>query len=403
MPFTVPWKKKKRGKPQDVSWEDQQDPFCVAAPGWEDETTELWDCTMCKKYVKMTHLSKLWDAEEVVKQAHRWEGKVHSCKSEHFKQRYQEVKRAVQLPDSKPKIMNYSLMAMVWAEIVLQKNVDWRTVQGKNVAQLRRNQVHIDTAWTTLSDCIPEWSNRGRGHLPPVVLPDAEDNSSDDDDIDDIPPQPPSEERHERREAREDIEYEQQLQEAIRRSREDRGAVYGPRDRSYEHDRGTHGSQGGGSSSHYTPEPRLPRSQSHGPSYYGGSSRGGSQYYSGSTGGGYYGTTQHGGYSGGGSQEYHGFTPYGHSNEGGFQQNPPFNVGGSYGYHGGSYHSGSSEGGSQRNVPIPPPTFGGSSYGSYGQGGGSSTYRDTYGGGPYIGIQRRRTPKPKEDTDSGSE
>ena len=68
---------------------------------------------------------------------------------------------ALGLPNSKPTMMNYSTMAMVWAEIVLHKDVDWRTIYGRNVETLNRSQHMIPTNWSGLSDCMPLWSNRG--------------------------------------------------------------------------------------------------------------------------------------------------------------------------------------------------------------------------------------------------
>lgn len=51
-------------------------------------------------------------------------------------------------------------MAMVWAEIVLHKNVNWSTVAGLNVAVLDRSNDFIPTSWLGPSDCMPLWSNR---------------------------------------------------------------------------------------------------------------------------------------------------------------------------------------------------------------------------------------------------
>ena len=65
--------------------------------------------------------------------------------------------------------MNYSTMAMVWAEIVLHKDVDWRTVYGRNVETLNRSQLVIPTNWSGLSDCMPLWSNRRSNEDTSVV------------------------------------------------------------------------------------------------------------------------------------------------------------------------------------------------------------------------------------------
>jgi hypothetical protein len=68
-----------------------------------------------------------------------------TCKSEHFVRRYEEITSASGLPSSKPNVMNYSNMAMIWAEIVLHKEVDWRTIVGRNVRNLTRKEAIIPT------------------------------------------------------------------------------------------------------------------------------------------------------------------------------------------------------------------------------------------------------------------
>ena len=352
-----------KGKSQDVNWEDWANRFCVAEPGWEEEPKKVWDCTTCRKYVKMTHLCKIWPRERVELQVRRWEGQMTSCMSEHFKIRYEEITGASNLPVSKPNIMNYSNMAMIWAEIVLHKEVDWRTLTGRNVAHLTRHQAMIDTNWTGASDCLPEWSNRGQFGFPPVVLPDAEDESLEDDEADDTPATATSVERHERQDDRANIEYEQQMREAMRRSVEDVGRQHG-HGWSNQRDRADRARQDGGGSSHYGNNPQ-----------------GGSQ-------------------SGGGS---YGSTHYTGSTYGDFQNYPTYpgsGAYGSYGHQGSSHYSGSGQQGSQQNAPIPPPTFGGSYYGNSGQGGAASGYGYHYGGGPYIGIQSRRS---DEGDDSSSD
>ena len=52
---------------------------------------------------------------------------------------------------------------MVWAEIVLHKDVDWSTMAGLNVRLLDRSQHFIPTTWDRPNDCWPRWSNRRYG------------------------------------------------------------------------------------------------------------------------------------------------------------------------------------------------------------------------------------------------
>jgi hypothetical protein len=77
----------------------------------------------------------------------RWEGPTKNCMNDHFRERYFEIHTAARLPYSKPKIMNYSNMAMLWAKIVLHKDVDWRIVYRTNVNHLSWNIWMIPTNW----------------------------------------------------------------------------------------------------------------------------------------------------------------------------------------------------------------------------------------------------------------
>ena len=149
-----------KGKAPTMDWEATDDPDCVAEDGWQDEEERLWNCTMCKRYVKMKHLLKLWPRSQAIMSGPRREGSTSNCESEHFMQRYHEVTIAVGVRNLRPEIMLYSNMAMVWAEIVLHKEVDWSTVAGLNVSQLNWSQHFIPTNWTGPSDCWPRWSNR---------------------------------------------------------------------------------------------------------------------------------------------------------------------------------------------------------------------------------------------------
>ena len=149
-----------KGKAPQMNWEETDDPDCVAEDGWQDEPERLWTCTMCKKYVKMTHLLKLWPRAQARISGPRREGLASSCLSSHFTHRYHEVTIAVGVRNARPEIMLYSNMAMVWADIVLHKDVDWRTVAGRNVSLLDQSHHFIDTTWNQASDCWPRWSNR---------------------------------------------------------------------------------------------------------------------------------------------------------------------------------------------------------------------------------------------------
>lgn len=56
--------------------------------------------------------------------------------------------------------MHYLSMAMVWTEIVIHKDVDWRTIYGKNVNVLNQIQHIIPSIWDRPSNCWPQWLNQ---------------------------------------------------------------------------------------------------------------------------------------------------------------------------------------------------------------------------------------------------
>ena len=134
------------------------DPDCVAEFGWEHEPSP-WRMSTCRDYVKMKHLLKLVPvrlrSEAVEKQAKRGEIRAENCESDHFNIRYHEIFEAANIQNSRPLIMLYSNMAMVWAEIVLHKRVDWRTTLGLKTNSMNREHMDIDTTWIGGSDCPP--------------------------------------------------------------------------------------------------------------------------------------------------------------------------------------------------------------------------------------------------------
>ena len=58
--------------------------------------------------------------------------------------------------------MLYSNMAMVWAEIVLHKDVDWSTVAGLNVNLLDRSQHFIPTYLTNYGQFAQLWTKTNK-------------------------------------------------------------------------------------------------------------------------------------------------------------------------------------------------------------------------------------------------
>jgi hypothetical protein len=108
----------------------------LAEPGLDSVPSSYWVCNVAKKYVKMHHIDKLFP-QAVWNYNHRVSGvRPRENKSKHFAHRALEVWSALYPgkpfgPNNK-NIISYSMAAMVYAEIVLKRKVDWRIVLTRN-------------------------------------------------------------------------------------------------------------------------------------------------------------------------------------------------------------------------------------------------------------------------------
>jgi len=113
--------KSTKGKSQDMNWKDFTDPLYVAEAKWENKPKKVWDHFTYKKYVKMTHLSKLWPLDQVEVQVCCWEGPMSMCTSLYFVLQYEEITLVANLPVSKTNVINYLNMAMIWQRLSFTK------------------------------------------------------------------------------------------------------------------------------------------------------------------------------------------------------------------------------------------------------------------------------------------
>jgi hypothetical protein len=122
--------------PQAVKEEITENSAILAEPGWNSVPSPYWVCNVAKKYVKMHHIDKLFP-KAVWNYNHRVSGvKPSDSKSKHFAHRALEVWSAL-YPDKPfgPKnknIISYSMAAMLYAELVLKRKVDWQTLLTRN-------------------------------------------------------------------------------------------------------------------------------------------------------------------------------------------------------------------------------------------------------------------------------
>jgi len=137
---------KQKGAAHALHWEILDNQEIKAEDGWESEVDDYWTFKTCKKYVKMYHIGKLWprDCHEV--NTKNFACKPGMCNDDHFIYHGHEVWQALfgDRPRSKD-YFNYSLLAMVYAELILKRKVDWRTfpTTARELLQIGRNQKDI--------------------------------------------------------------------------------------------------------------------------------------------------------------------------------------------------------------------------------------------------------------------
>ena len=138
---------KAKGAPHGLHYEILDDPNIKAESDWEKEEAEYWSSKMCKKYVKMYHIDKLWPRESHARHTHDYSCKPWTCNNKHFVHRSNEVWKAL-FGEGKAMCkgyINYSLASMVYAELILVRKVDWSTFPTTSLAPLllERNQRDI--------------------------------------------------------------------------------------------------------------------------------------------------------------------------------------------------------------------------------------------------------------------
>ena len=140
-----------------------------ALPGWDNLRPEddcLWSLTMCKKYITMSHLLRHWPNVETRETWNeRWELPLEKCRHEVIADRYIEVYDALHEKkwDELPRTptMTYSNTAMVYAEVILKKRVDWSTATARNKRTLLRMTDIPSTIPALQHAQDPEGTDRG--------------------------------------------------------------------------------------------------------------------------------------------------------------------------------------------------------------------------------------------------
>ena len=128
---------------------------------------EYWTSKTSKKYVKMYHVDKLWLRGCHEMNMKSFTARLHMCNNDHFLHCAEEVWRTLFGDRQKSKgFFNYSLLLMVYTELILKKKVDWTSFPTTTQFPLRiaRNQKHIPDSFnpqsTSTKDLLAELKSR---------------------------------------------------------------------------------------------------------------------------------------------------------------------------------------------------------------------------------------------------
>jgi hypothetical protein len=121
-----------------------------AASGWNtlpDHMDRLWDRRQCKKYIKQSHIARLWNCQNmdaIRGWMDRWEFPKTQCRIPQVTERYEEVIRYTRENQRLP-TCTYTNLAMVYAEVMLGKHVNWITLTAHRRASILRDVLDIPT------------------------------------------------------------------------------------------------------------------------------------------------------------------------------------------------------------------------------------------------------------------
>jgi hypothetical protein len=119
----------RKGKKQKRNHRILQDPTHLAFPGWETEEG-VWKHKTVKNYIAWCHIGKLFPHHRHEKHVKLNSANLHYCKHDEFVQRCIEVWRFLYKGKNVMKNeVSLSIAQMVYAEVILEKAVDWSTIK----------------------------------------------------------------------------------------------------------------------------------------------------------------------------------------------------------------------------------------------------------------------------------
>jgi hypothetical protein len=119
-------------------------------PGWDmlsAHKDRLWTLKQCKKYITASHIARLWysdDMDAIWGWVAYWEFCMTACAIPQFARRYIEVIRFTRGDQNLP-TCTYSILSMVYAEVMLGKRVNWSTMTAHSRSNITVDTIDIPT------------------------------------------------------------------------------------------------------------------------------------------------------------------------------------------------------------------------------------------------------------------
>ena len=129
-------KKKAKGRTQSRQRRILLDPHARAYPGW-DQFQGDWDAQRCRRFIQWCHIDKLFPYHRHTFNVKTNMANLHACTHDGFVQRCIKVYRY--LYKTRTVLRNEAplfICEMVYAEVILNRTVDWRTIKGVKLANI---------------------------------------------------------------------------------------------------------------------------------------------------------------------------------------------------------------------------------------------------------------------------
>jgi hypothetical protein len=132
----------RRGNIQQKRLHVLNNPSKLAFKGWK-EVPKPWTYADCEEYIERCHIDKKFPPERHRKNRKSNKANLKFCSCPDFTQWYIEVYQVLygRANVERNEVVLY-ICRMVWAEVVLKKKVDWRTIKQAKKSRCPKNQTY---------------------------------------------------------------------------------------------------------------------------------------------------------------------------------------------------------------------------------------------------------------------